>query len=163
MMDSAMEPYIEQAVVLLGDLCVEDGDVRKALINAGVEEALGSRLVEFVPMAFGRALLEASGAQFPETYQRYGRDGKISPARALGSQPVWRAAAEYARRALERGLSVDEMLVAKRSAEYRVADELLSDGSRLEDLRLTVPLFGWPDEADDEPLPPAKPWWNFWR
>lgn len=158
-----MEPYVEQAIVLLRDLSLEDGDVRTDLINAGVEEALASRLVEFVPMAFGRALLEASGAQFPQTYQRYGRDGKIIPARALSSQPVWRAVVEYARRALERGLTVDEMLVAKRSAEYRLADELLTDGSRLEDLRFTAPLFGWPDEADDEPLPPAKPWWNFWR
>lgn len=68
MSGSAVQLAIERAVVLLRDSSRGDDEIRQALVAAGVEWSIASRLVEFLPMAYCRALLEPAGAQFPETF-----------------------------------------------------------------------------------------------
>ncbi len=65
---------------------------------------------------------------------------------------------DFARRSVEWGPIGNDKVIAERSAEYKVANQLLSDGSQLEDLRFTPPLFMWPDEGPDTAPPPQKPW-----
>ena len=89
----------------------------RALVSAGVERVLASRLVEFVLMAYCRALLEQTGARFPETFQRYRKDGTISPELSLTSEPVLGGRDGLCPAEVERDISLDEKLrVAGRSA-----------------------------------------------
>lgn len=148
-----MESAIVKAVVLFrSSQEMDDGEIHRVLVDFGIDSKSAARLVELVPMAYCRALLENTGAHFPETFQRYRIDGTVSPATPLISEPIWQAALDYARREIERGISLNQKLrVAGRSAEFKAANELLHKGSKLEDLRFAPPIFVWPEEGPDTP------------
>lgn len=161
-----METAIAKAVVLFRSSTeMDDEQVHRALVGAGIDRKLAARLVELVPMAYCRVLLAGTGARFPETFQRYRDDGTTTPATPLASEPVWVAALDFATQEFERGLSRDDKLkVAGRSAEFRAANELLHKGSKLENLGFTPPVFMWPEEGPgSDPPVPRKPWWRVWR
>ena len=142
---------------------LEDGDIQRMLVERGVDRILAWRLVEFIPMAYCRVVLEPTGARFPKTFQRYQRDGTISPEIPVESEPVWVAATDYARREMEAGISLQHKLsVAGRSAEFKVANDLLTAGSKLSDIGFTPTLLMWPEEGPNSEQS-AKPWWRFWR
>ena len=56
-----------------------DEQIYQALVNEGFERRLAARLVEFLPSAYCRAIVEHTGARFPATFQRHRKDGTISP------------------------------------------------------------------------------------
>jgi hypothetical protein len=140
---------------------MNDEQIHRALVDAGIDRKLAARLVELVPMAYFRVLLEDLGAKFPQTFQRRLNDGTNTPEMPLTSEAVWVAAMDFAKREVEAGLSRDEKLrVAGRSAEFTVANELMNKGSKLGDLGFTPSLFMWPEEGPgSEPPATRKPWW----
>jgi hypothetical protein len=85
-----METAIAKAVALFRNSPeLDDEQAYRALVDAGIDRKLAARLVELVPMAYCRVLLEHTGARFPETFQRHRNDGTISPALPLKCEPVW--------------------------------------------------------------------------
>lgn len=147
-----MEIEIAQAVAIIRKLPdLDDEGVYRALVEAGFEQTLAARLVEFLPAAYCHVLLEQAGPQFSDIFQRRRRDGSISPPKLYASERVWMAALEFARREVEIGISREDKLnVAGRSVEFHTINDLMHSGSRLEDIVLTPAVFLWPEEGPDE-------------
>lgn len=142
------EAQISKAVSLFRTArSLGDEAIFRALVADRLEPRLAARLVEFVPMAYGRFLLEKSGARFSEYFQRMLPNG-ASEERRLSSEPVWNAAIAFARAEAKQGVSLqDFMAVAGRSAEFQAANKLLNQGSMLENLVFTPYLFPWSENG----------------
>ena len=69
-----------------------------------MERLLAARLIGFLPIAYCRLILQASGARFSETLQQVLPDGGISSERSLSSEPLWEAAVAFARTEVEHGV-----------------------------------------------------------
>ncbi len=130
-----MNEIISKAVTILRALrSAEDDVLYRALVQAGIERQVAARLIEFLPMAYCRLILAASGARFPNVFRRVLADG-TSEERPLSSEPVWNAAVAFAEGESERGVPAEDLLaVAARSAEFHAANQLLQGGAKLENL-----------------------------
>jgi len=145
-----MTEAISKAIVTLrSSPSLNDEGAYRALVRQGIKSWVAARLVEFLPMAYCRLVLRASGARFTDTFQRRGQDGTLKE-QPLWSEPVWQAVMEFARAEVQHGVSAQDLLsVAGRSAEFRAANELLNKGSKLENIAFTVPLLNWPEQGPD--------------
>jgi hypothetical protein len=127
-----------------------DGEIHRTLVADGIEPAVAARLVEFLPMAYCRLLLERSGARFSDMYRRRLNDGQISAEKPLSSEPLWNAVLAFARDEVGRGIPPADLLaVAGRSAEFDVANQLLNRGSKLKDIAFVPVVLKWPEEGPD--------------
>lgn len=130
---------------------LRDDEVFGALVKQGAPPGIAARIVEFLPMAYCRLILSRSGARFSDTFRRGLPDGGTQE-KPLSSEPVWRAIVDFARAEVELGVSGrDLLLVAIHSAEFHAANQLLSAGSRLENLVFTSPVLMWPEGGPGTP------------
>jgi hypothetical protein len=112
-----------------------------------MERDLAARLVEFLPLAYGRLVLGDSGILFSEAFDRVLLDGRISR-KGLSSEPLWDLVVEFARNEANHGVSGKDLIsVAGRSAEFQAANELLQQGAKLEDVAFTSPVLFWPENG----------------
>lgn len=160
----ALKPDLAVAVSILRRAPADADDLAllREIAATGVAKHTAARMVEFIPMAFCRVFLEHTGAGFADTFRR---GSPHAPSRDLLTEPVWRAALEYAREEVRRGVTEEDVLaLAGRSAEFNAASQLMTDGSKLSDIRFTEPLLMWPEEGPDVTAVAAatKPWWRFW-
>jgi hypothetical protein len=132
--DAAVEAGI--AAFLAGDEPPSDADVAQTLTGQGVEPWLVRRLVVFLPLAFGRRLLQ--DVTFDATFL----DGPVT--RPLADEPVFTMA--IARAAVAHRGEVER--IALRSSEFNAVNQALYGGSKLSDLVLGPVALA-------EPLPPA--------
>lgn len=110
----------------------EDEELYRRLVQAGIEGEVASRLIVFLPMAYCRLILAASGARFPNFFRRILGDGTIEEC-LLSSEPIWNAAVVFAEAESQRGVLADDLLaIAARSAEFHAANQLLQGGAKLE-------------------------------
>jgi hypothetical protein len=139
-----------------------------ALIADGRSRVEAERMLIFVPIAFGRALLSETGIRFSATYLLHSSSGEPMSKRLL-AQPIFYAAMAVAGMGLDR----DTVLaIARRSAEFKVVTQALNDGCRAAALILTEPLVSLPGEdpetqtdtgqstakAPPVPAPSSKGW-----
>jgi len=139
-----MDGVISKAVTILRELpSAEDHELYRVLVEADIEPQVAARLVEFLPMAYSRLILAASGARFSNFFRRVLSDG-TSEECLLSSEPVWNAAVAFAEAELEQGVSGEDLLaVGARSAEFHAANRLLQAGSKLENLAFEAPVLTW--------------------
>lgn len=140
---------VSTAVAIIRELPnASDEEVFCTLVRAGFERQYAARLVEFLPMAYGRMVLGKGGARFSDMFQRMTARGGLTAERPLSSEPVWAEVVSFAKAEASRGVSKEDLLlVAGRSAEVDAANQLLNRGSKLEDLILTTTLLRWPPEG----------------
>jgi hypothetical protein len=140
---------ISTAVVIFRELPnSSDEEVFRKLVGTGVEPQYAARLVEFLPMAYARLLLAEGGTRFSDMFQRMTPSGDPTVERPLSSESVWEEVVSFAKAEAGRGVSKKDLLaVAGRSAELDAANQLLKQGSKLEDLVLTTALLKWPQEG----------------
>lgn len=145
---TSLNEQISEAVsIFRASRNLDDKGIYEVLILKGFEHRRAARLVEFLPLAYGRFLLGKSGARFSDAYQRM-LPGGVSEERPLSSEPVWNAALTFARTESENGISVENFFaVAGRSAEFQAANQLLNKGSKLENLAFTPYLLPWPESG----------------
>jgi hypothetical protein len=148
----SMNEQISRAVSLFrSSRTLGDEAIYQKLVAEGVESRLAARLVEFLPIAYGRFLLERSGPRFSEYFQRRLLSGP-SEELLLSSEPVWNAAVAFARtEAIQGVLAQDFLAVAGRSAEFQAANQLLNQGSKLQDLVFTPYVLLWPEGGPNLP------------
>jgi hypothetical protein len=143
-----LNQYISRTVAIFRSAPnLSEVEIYRKLVNEGLERPLAARLVEFVPMAYCRLLLEKSGAQFVDSFQRVTPDG-LSRERPLASEPIWIAAMAFAHAEVRNRVpSSDLLAVAGCSAEFQAANVLLHKGSSLQNLAFTPPLLPWPENG----------------
>jgi len=128
---------------------LDDEAMYGRFVSCGMTRQLAAQLVEFLPMAYVRVLLENSGVRFPDCYERK-LPGGVLEKRPLSSEPVWNAALEFASVEAASGVSKkDFMALAMRSAEFQAANKLLNGGSKLSDIGFTPCLLLWPEEGPE--------------
>jgi len=128
---------------------IKDDEIFGTLVRDGVESRLAARIVEFLPIAYGRLILSKSGARFSDLFQRRTAGGEIVEG-ALSEEPVWRAVLDFGRAEISRGISANELLlVAARSAEFDASNRLLNAGSKLENLVFTPTILAWPENGPE--------------
>jgi hypothetical protein len=144
-------------------------DVRAGLEAAGVPAGLAAEIVEFLPLALARAMLNGMGVRFADHYVRQTAQGKVIGQKLLADEPVYREGLAIAGEVS--GMGEDAfMAVAGWSPEYRAVGRAMNAGSRAEDLECPPPvvLANYEDRRafDDTSggtQPRAKGWWQFWK
>jgi hypothetical protein len=142
--------------------------IREELESAGVPRRLAAEIVEFLPMALARALLDGMGVHFEDHYVRQTARGRVIGRKPLADEPVFREGLALANELSDDGTTF--LAVAGWSAEYRAINKAMNSGSRPEDLRCAPPVVF--AEHDDERSfddtsggvqPRARAWWQFWK
>lgn len=142
--------------------------LEQALVNAGISPPLTTRLIEFMPLAFARALLEGMGIAFEEYYVRHDPQTNRNQHTKLADETVYRESFEAASSIMAQKLAGDAfMAVALRSSELAAVNDALNNGSKPEDLVMSPPVMLWDEGAGAHPEAPksqqAKNRWRFWE
>lgn len=141
-------------------------DIRAALIAAGIPVELAADIVEFLPIAVARAVLDGMGVRFADEYVRQTSQGRVVGHKKLADEPVYREGLALAGELSGMG---DEVFLAlvRRSPEYRAVSKALDAGANPADLTCAPPtMIG---NANDRrtfgaaPARPVKSWWQFWK
>jgi hypothetical protein len=142
---------------------VRPGDwsaLEAAVRAAGVPASLAAEVVAFVPIAFGRALLDGMAVEFSPEYATPGTAAGRT-AGPLADHPVYAAAAARAAEMLARqegrGAFVD---TAVWSAELAAVNEALHAGSDPANLVAGPPLVTLPTEDAPADPPARRSWWR---
>jgi len=146
-----MNPVIVEAVAIFREFPnSSDEEILRKLVATGCDHLMAARLIEFVPMAYCRLLLADSGVQFSGCFQRKLTDGRLSAEQRLAANPLWAEAVLFAETERETGVAGKALLVvAARSAEFDVANQLANQGTRLDDIVLMPIVFQWPEEGPE--------------
>ena len=160
----ASESEIALAVAAFRDHAdFNDQQIYQTLVTHKITRAVAARLVEFLPEAYCRIILEESGTRFSDSFRRQRSDGTLSPETELSSEPIWNAAVAYARREIQSGLCrEDKLRLASRSAHFQAANRLLQQGSKLENIAFTPAVLPWDEEGPPVEVTAKRPRWRRW-
>jgi hypothetical protein len=144
-------------------------DVRGELEKDGIPADLAAEIVEFLPVALARAMLDGMGIQFADHYVRRTAQGRVIGQKLLADEPVYREGLAIAGEIS--GMGEDAfMAVAGWSSEYRAINRAMNAGSPAEDLRCGPPVVlahdgdrRHFDDTSGGTQPRAKAWWQFWK
>jgi hypothetical protein len=141
-------------------------ELRAELVRAGLSAGLAAEVVEFLPLAVARAVLNGMGVRFADHYVRQTAQGHVIGQKRLDEEPVYR---EGLAMADEIGRMGDAALTAvmSLSPEYQAISKALNSGSRPEDMTCAPPTMLANNEDrrafdDTSGGPAAKRWWKFW-
>jgi hypothetical protein len=141
-------------------------ELRAELNRAGLPVPLAAEVVEFLPIAVARAVLNGMGVRFADHYVRRTAQGQVIGQKPLADEPVYREGVDMAD---EIGRMGDGALMAvvNYSPEYQAISKALGAGSRPEELTCAPPtmLANNDDQrtfGDTSAGTPGKPWWKFW-
>jgi hypothetical protein len=186
-------PAVERALPAFSQ--VRPGDwagLRAALVRAGLPAGRASEVSAFMPIAFGRALMDGMGVTFSPEYGVADGSGSTRTVGRLADHPVYAAAEAKVAEMMESQEDGDALVgVALWSSEFSAVNQALNAGSNPADLEAGPPLL-IPDADGEAPSPsgakseasgpafagppgvasprarPAdgrsagKPWWRFW-
>jgi len=142
--------------------------IRSALEDAGISASLAAELIEFLPLAVARAMLNGMGIRFEDYYVRKTEQGRVIGEKKLLDEPVYR---EGLAMADEIGRMEDGvfMAVAGWSSEYRAISRAMHAGTDPASLSFGPPTmhahnddrraFNDTSTGSQER---ARPWWRFW-
>ena len=118
-----------------------DAEIVRALVAQGADAALAEKLVDYVPIAFGRPVLERLGVRASEEGVLV--SGGAERRFRLMNDPVFADAVALAREAYTRGSMPGDVFraVVMRGAELRAVNEALTAGAKAQDLSLSAPCF----------------------
>lgn len=131
---------------------LDDANLAATFVERGFDLEEGRRLIEFLPLAFGRVLLARIGTTVQPTCMRTTKSG-IAVERRLDKNALWREISDFVDEQVTGGLSDNDLLrLAGRSAEFDAVNQLLNQGSDARTIVLSPPAFSWIDGSDDESL-----------
>jgi hypothetical protein len=132
--------------------------VRIGLLTSRIPTRTIESIVEFLPLAFARDLMDAMGISFPDEYVRVDADGRERLRAKLSDEPWYVESKKLAPEVMISLGSDAFMTIAGRSSELDAVNQALHAGSQPADLVFAPPVMMW----RDEPPPPAtkKPWWK---
>lgn len=149
-----MRQSIESAVrTIRANSNCSDDEILKLVIESGIEQAMAVQLVVLLPLAYGRVVLSKLGASLPGTYICLGENGKPDREGRLDALPLWAEVVNFAKQDAEPFLPI-----AGRSAEFHVANDALLNGSKIENLVWSPPVFLWPVDSGSGGMAPSRRW-----
>jgi len=141
----------------------DDEVVVNALMQSGLGKYRTFELVLWVPMAFGRAVLEGLDFTLPDTFQLMSSDGQQFTRRRFSDEPVYVEAHRFAVTFVAQGFPRNDLIaIAGRSAEFKAVNDALLKGSELKNLQPGEPVVSFPDPSSEPKLDANRPWWKFW-
>ena len=117
-------------------------ELTDALERAGLTAEMASRMVEFLPLAFGREFLGEGGPQFPPDYTRRDREGRERFRGLLQDEPVYREALAIMPLVAAQGKDALWSILG-RSSEMDAVNQALHKGSELRNLLVSPPILIW--------------------
>jgi len=133
--------------------------LRAALVSDGMSQAEAAAVLEFVPLAFGRAFLNGMGIEFPNYYVRVDANGKEVERKQLVQEPLYLFASMQAPLVMMLQGQEAFTAIATRSAEVDAVNNALNAGADPAGLVAAPPtMMAGSTGASGE----SKPWWKFW-
>jgi len=143
--------------------------LRLELEQVGIPSPLAAEIVEFLPIAAARALLDGMEIQFAADYIRQTAHGRVIGQKALLDEEVYREGLAMADEIVRMGQDTF-MTIAGWSHEYQSVSQALNNGSDAASLRLSPPVLSAnnDDQRDFDDTtggrqPKSKGWWQFWK
>ena len=140
-------------------------DLRAGLEAAGLPPHLAVDVVDFLPIALARALLDGMGVHFADHYVRHSAQGRVIGTKPLADEPVFREGLAVACEVSSMGERAF-LAVAARSEEYRAVSRALKAGRRAEELAYGPPvvtaLYDDRRSFDDTSGGRQRAWWQLW-
>lgn len=158
--DSSRQAIAAAVDIFLQNRSATEAELVEKIRNVVGHEDLAERLVEFVPLAFGRVLLTKWGVKLPNEFVRMMGPNEFSDKCPLLAEPLWKPALAYAREA-EHRLSKEEFWsISSWSAETDAVSKAIAAGSKPQDLVGAPPILM---RAAPLPAMPDKHWWQVWK
>lgn len=146
----------------------DDDTIAAELEAGGLSEAMATRVIQMLPIAFCRVLLTPQGVRFPEYYSVMGPKGVHVGNFLLAEEPIFAAALRVAQQEMEAGRGgAPYLAIAGRSGGFKAVMKLANEGSQLSGILCAPPILmsdrrSWePDLFAGEPA--RQPWWKRWR
>lgn len=143
--------------------------LRLDLEDAGIPSNLAVEIVEFLPIAAARAMLDGMGITFTDHYIRQTSQGHVIGQKLLADEPVYREGLAMAEEIMRMGQE-KFMAVAGMSREFRNVNKALNSGASADTLRCAPPVVlahGDDDRTFDDTSGGVqrkdKTWWQFWK
>ncbi|MBA4189293.1 MAG: hypothetical protein C0467_14955 [Planctomycetaceae bacterium] len=143
--------------------------LRRKLVESGIPASLAAEIVEFVPLATARALLDGMGIQFADYYIRQTSQGRVIGQKALADEPLYREGLAMADEIVRMGQDTF-MAIAGWSHEYQQINIAMNSGSKPGDLRCSPPVMIANnedrrefDDTSSGTQQKEKGWWQFWK
>lgn len=143
--------------------------VDDSLQRLGVPKHLANLAYSFLQTACARAFFQGMGVEFSPLYQLVDENGKVFESGALADNVFFQKASQLI---ADAGLSTPALKdVTLMSAEFNAVNELLLQGSKVENIRLlpiAVIVEGKVRSQADRATPEenvrmrTKRWWKFW-
>jgi hypothetical protein len=141
-------------------------ELRLELARGGLPAAIAAEIVEFLPLAVARAMLNGMGVRFSEHYVRQTAQGRVIGQKPLHNEPVFREGLAMADEISRMG-EPTFLSVVNLSPEYQAISKALSSGAQPDQLSCAPPtMLANNDDArsfnDTSAGAPPKRWWKFW-
>lgn len=161
---TSVKDIIAKAVAVFRQHPAGDYDaVESELKKIFPENDLAERLMEFVPLAYARAMFAYSGIGFDDTFARVIEAGKVSHFCPLSAEPLWNPAYAIAWDEFTTKRPPEDLeAVAKHSSIYRLFAQAAADGTDVRGGTMSPSIFLRPAPMPCPPPPPRK-WWQIFR
>lgn len=141
----------------------DEEELIQDLVIQGIDEETAGDLVDFIPIAFTRIGLEHLHINFQDHIQRVDRKGNVTEKKKLADIPIYTEALRFAKE--DAGLFVDSdqfLTIASYNAEFKVVNEMLNKGSKIEDLVIS-PVTMLAGNNVNKDFEEKKSWWQLWK
>ena len=143
-----------------------------AIVRSGVPPSVAADVIAFMPLAFGRVLLDGMGIEFSSEYATPASAAEGRTVGSLVEHPMYAGAHMMASGMLARQADGDALVsTALWSSEFSAVNQALHAGSSTSDLVAGPPVIiglAGPESAapaaaaDAGDAKRARPWWRFW-
>ena len=118
------------------------------------------RILEFMPVAFGRVLMRDSGVEFQGIYERRKPGSGVGREFQIATNQVYVASVAYAKRQADSTSGIEILnAVANRSPELKAIQDKVNEGVEAENIVLSRLILGWTGKPEN---PDDKVWWKIW-
>lgn len=141
----------------------DEEELIQDLVIQGIDEETAGNLIDFIPIAFTRVGLEHLNINFQDYIQRVDRKGNITEKIKLADIPIYMEALSFAKKDAELFVDNDQFLaIASYNAEFKVVNEMLNKGSKVENL-VVSPVSMLAGNNIDRDFEDKKSWWQIWK
>ena len=146
---------IYKAVPLLARHGPQDAGILLAwLLREGLSRYDADRVIRFVPLAFGREILQGSGVTLSDTYVRI--QGEQREERPLAGEEFFREASALAPTVARNFGQETFTAIVFQSSEFHAVNNALNSGASPEYLVAGPPVIEWPEGTVETPREERK-------